>query len=78
MDNEKLVTDYESMTTSLRDWIADRTSKLQERTFGNSLLTVQQQMMEFNLFRTQEKPPKYDNPTLFMIVMISFLSFEIE
>lgn len=59
MDNEKLVTEYETMTTDLRDWIIDRTSKLEERTFGNSLMTVQQQMMEFNLFRTQEKPPKY-------------------
>ena len=59
VDNEKLVTEYETMTTNLRDWIVDRTSKLEERTFGNSLLTVQQQLMEFNLFRTQEKPPKY-------------------
>ena len=59
VDNEKLVTEYETMTTNLRDWIVDRTLKLEERTFGNSLLTVQQQLMEFNLFRTQEKPPKY-------------------
>ena len=58
VDNEKLVNDYEEMTSSLRDWIIERTSKLQDRTFGNSLLTVQQQMAEFNLFRTQEKPPK--------------------
>ena len=59
VDNEKLVNDYETLTSDLKDWIVEKIGKLQDRTFGNSLITVQQQMMEFNLFRTQDKPPKY-------------------
>lgn len=59
VDNEKLVNDYETLTSNLREWIIEKIGKLQDRTFGNSLITVQQQMMEFNLYRTQEKPPKF-------------------
>lgn len=33
--------------------------KLSDRTFANNLVGVQQQMLEFNQYRTQEKPPRF-------------------
>ena len=58
VDNDKLIQEYEITSTTLMKWIQERIEKLRNRSLGNSLLSVQQQNMEFNLYRTQEKPPK--------------------
>ena len=58
LDNEKLIQEYELSSAALMKWIQEKIEKLKNRSLGNSLLSVQQQNMEFNLYRTQEKPPK--------------------
>lgn len=58
-ENNELVKEYEINATDLMKWIQVTTVTLQERDFANTLVGVQQQMMEFNQFRTQEKPPRY-------------------
>ena len=59
-ENNKLITDYDVNADDLIKWIKITTIKLQERNFANTLVGVQQQMMEFNQYRTQEKPPRYN------------------
>ena len=61
-ENNKLVTEYDVNADDLIKWIKVTTIKLQERDFANTLVGVQQQMMEFNQYRTQEKPPRYIFP----------------
>ena len=58
-ENNKLITEYDVNADELIKWIQVTTIRLQEREFANTLVGVQQQMMEFNQYRTQEKPPRY-------------------
>ena len=58
-ENNKLITEYDVNADDLIKWIQVTTVKLQEREYANTLVGVQQQMMEFNQYRTQEKPPRY-------------------
>lgn len=58
-ENNKLITEYDVNADELIKWIKVTTVTLQERDFANTLVGVQQQMMEFNQYRTQEKPPRY-------------------
>lgn len=59
LDNEKLIQEYENLSLNLMQWIQEKIIKLKDRSLGNSLVTLQQQMTEFNLYRIQEKPPKF-------------------
>ena len=59
IENNKLVTEYDITAGDLMTWIQVTTVTLQERDFANTLVGVQQQMIEFNQYRTQEKPPRY-------------------
>ena len=58
-ENNRLISEYDVNAGDLITWIKVTTVTLQERDFANTLVGVQQQMMEFNQYRTQEKPPRY-------------------
>ena len=59
VDNEHLINQYESLASDLMQWIKSKIEILKDRTLSNSLIGVQQQLVEFNTYRIQEKPPKY-------------------
>ena len=59
MENDKLIDEYEKMTSDLLDWITLTIDKLNERVFINSLNGVLQQLNEFNQYRNVDKPPKF-------------------
>lgn len=58
-DVEKMVDDYETLTSSLLEWIRYTIHKLNDRNFPNSLDGVQKELLKFKTYITQEKPPKY-------------------
>jgi spectrin beta len=58
MDNDRMVHEYESLTSDLLKWIESTITSLGERKFANSLTGVQTQLTQFNTYRTVEKPPK--------------------
>ena len=57
-ENSELIEEYEVLATDLLEWIQITIVKLSDRKFANTLVGVQQQMLEFNQYRTQEKPPR--------------------
>ncbi|KAL1138874.1 hypothetical protein AAG570_008936 [Ranatra chinensis] len=59
MDNDRMVQEYEGLTSDLLRWIESTISQLGDRHFANSLVGVQQQLSQFNNYRTVEKPPKF-------------------
>lgn len=59
LDNERMLEEYENLTSDLLEWIKDTIMRLNEREFANSLSGVQSQLLEFNTYRTVEKPPKF-------------------
>ncbi|KAK6634026.1 hypothetical protein RUM44_004633 [Polyplax serrata] len=59
MENEKMIREYETLTSDLLKWIEKTISQLGDRQFANSLHGVQQQLLQFNTYRTVEKPPKF-------------------
>jgi spectrin beta len=59
MDNDRMIKEYESLTSNLLEWIEQTITNLGDRRFANSLNGVQQQLSQFNNYRTVEKPPKY-------------------
>ncbi|KAM7448230.1 hypothetical protein ABFA07_003643 [Porites harrisoni] len=58
-ENSELIEEYEKQATDLLEWIQITIVKLSDRNFANTLVGVQQQMLEFNQYRTQEKPPRF-------------------
>ena len=58
IDNDKLITEYDKVTSDLLRWIRQTIEILNDREFSNSLQGVQQQLLAFNTYRTVEKPPK--------------------
>jgi len=60
MDNDRMIKEYESLTSDLLKWIERTIEQLGDREFANSLVGVQQQLAQFNNYRTVEKPPKFD------------------
>lgn len=59
IETDKLIQDYEQLTSDLLDWIEKTIELLNNRTFSNSLSGVQHQLAGFNTYRTTEKPPKF-------------------
>ena len=55
---EQMKDDYETLVTSLLEWIQNKCVALNDRHFPNSLEGVQQDMLKFKNYRTVEKPPK--------------------
>ncbi|XP_065656363.1 spectrin beta chain, non-erythrocytic 1 isoform X4 [Hydra vulgaris] len=74
VDNENLIKKYECLSEALMEWIQARILILQNHSFGNTLLAVQQQLTEFNLYRTQEKPPKYVDKGNIEVLMFEITS----
>ncbi|KAM4690497.1 spectrin beta chain, erythrocytic [Rhinophrynus dorsalis] len=59
IDTEKMIHNYERLTSDLLTWIEQTILALINRKFANSLLGVQQQLQSFSAYRTTEKPPKF-------------------
>lgn len=59
MENDRMIKEYEGLTSNLLQWIEQTIIALGDRIFANSLMGVQQQLSQFNNYRTVEKPPKY-------------------
>ncbi|XP_065331438.1 spectrin beta chain isoform X2 [Cloeon dipterum] len=59
MDNDKMIAEYESLTSDLLKWIEATIDSLGDRNFANSLTGVQTQLAQFSSYRTVEKPPKF-------------------
>nr|CAD7595507.1 unnamed protein product [Timema genevievae] len=59
MENDRMIQEYEGLTSDLLKWIESTIAALGERQFTNSLVGVQQQLAQFNSYRTVEKPPKF-------------------
>lgn len=59
MENEKLIHEYETLTSRLLQWIESTIDGLSGRQFPNSLDGVKQELSQFNNYRTHEKPPKF-------------------
>ncbi|XP_047735798.1 spectrin beta chain isoform X3 [Hyalella azteca] len=59
MENDRMIHEYETLTSELLKWIEMTIESLNDRQFINSLVGVQQQLGQFNAYRTIEKPPKF-------------------
>lgn len=59
MDNDRMINEYETLTSDLLRWIETTIESLGDRQFANSLVGVQQQLAQFANYRTVEKPPKF-------------------
>lgn len=59
MENEKLINEYELLTSDLLRWIEAKIGDLSDRNYPNSLVGVQDYLVQFNSYRTKEKPPKF-------------------
>ncbi|XP_053331391.1 spectrin beta chain, erythrocytic [Spea bombifrons] len=59
IETEKMIIEYEGLTSDLLTWIEQTISALTNWKFANSLLGVQQQLQAFSAYRTTEKPPKF-------------------
>lgn len=55
---EHMQDDYETLVTSLLEWIRGKTSSLNDRHFDNSLEGIKKDMYKFTEYRVVEKPPK--------------------
>ena len=51
MENDRMIHEYESLTSELLQWIERTISSLGERDFANSLVGVQQQLAQFSTYR---------------------------
>ncbi|XP_073410266.1 spectrin beta chain, erythrocytic [Dendrobates tinctorius] len=60
MDSDKMIYEYERLTSDLLTWIEQTIIALTNWKFANSLLGVQQQLQSFSAYRTIEKPPKFN------------------
>ncbi|XP_043588838.1 spectrin beta chain isoform X3 [Bombus pyrosoma] len=59
MENDRMIHEYESLTSDLLRWIEGTIEALGDRRFANSLVGVQSQLSQFSNYRTVEKPPKF-------------------
>ncbi|XP_072024969.1 spectrin beta chain-like isoform X3 [Amphiura filiformis] len=59
IENDKLIHEYDKITSKLLEWIEQTIEILTDRQFASSLVGVQQQLLAFNTYRTVEKPPKF-------------------
>ncbi|XP_038072907.1 spectrin beta chain, non-erythrocytic 1-like isoform X2 [Patiria miniata] len=59
IENDKLISEYDKITSDLLQWIEQTIMILNDRTFSNNLQGLQQQLLAFSTYRTVEKPPKF-------------------
>ncbi|KAL3083302.1 hypothetical protein niasHS_011104 [Heterodera schachtii] len=74
MENEALVERYEQLSSSLLEWIRAKIGELNDRQFANSLRGVQQQLTGFNIYRMEEKPPRFQEKGELEMLLFSLLS----
>lgn len=58
-ENEKMRNDYLNNTSDMLMWIESTIKQLDDRVFANSLVGVQQQLMQFAKYQVIEKRPKF-------------------
>uniref|UniRef100_A0A914HJH5 Spectrin beta chain n=1 Tax=Globodera rostochiensis TaxID=31243 RepID=A0A914HJH5_GLORO len=74
MENEALVEKYEQLSSALLEWIRAKIGELNDRQFANSLRAVQQQLTGFNVYRMEEKPPRFQEKGELEMLLFSLLS----
>ncbi|KAG9481099.1 hypothetical protein GDO78_010379 [Eleutherodactylus coqui] len=74
MDTDKMIYEYERLTSDLLTWIEQTIIALTNWKFANSLLGVQQQLQSFSAYRTVEKPPKFKEKGELEVLLFSIQS----
>jgi len=59
LDLEHMQDDYDTLVTSLLEWINSKVFDLNDRQYPNSVEGIRKEMNRFTDFRLTEKPPKY-------------------
>ncbi|XP_070505714.1 microtubule-actin cross-linking factor 1 isoform X15 [Chironomus tepperi] len=68
MDSQRKVQDYRETAQQLLYWCREKTSLLQERSFGTTLIELKRLLTELNKFRNEEIPPRHrDKQRLFSV-----------
>ena len=66
MDSQRKTQDYREMAQQLIYWCREKTSLLQERSFGTTLIELKRLLSDLNKFRNEEIPPRHrDKQRLF-------------
>lgn len=60
VEADKKKATYDNLTTTLLEWINAKIVDLEDRNFPNSVEGIQSLFLAFHYYRTQEKPPKYN------------------
>lgn len=74
METEKMIAEYERLTSELLKWIEMKIEALSDRKFANSLTGVQNDLAQFNNYRTIEKPPKFEEKGNLEILLFTLQS----
>ncbi|XP_074602834.1 spectrin beta chain-like isoform X2 [Brevipalpus obovatus] len=74
MDIDRMISDYDKMTSDLLKWIEKKIEELSDRQFANSLQGVQQQLAQFNSYRMAEKPTKFEEKSNLEMLLFSLQS----
>ena len=59
MEVDRMINNYETLTSHLLTWIQNQIAKLSDTDLPNSLPDLQKEMMKFKEYLTIEKPPKF-------------------
>lgn len=59
MESQRRVQDYREMAQQLLYWCREKTSMLQERSFGSTLIELKRLLSDLNKFRNEEIPPRH-------------------
>ena len=71
---EANINKYNGLVTDLLAWIEQQIEKLNDRTFANSLNGVQSNLAEFNHYRLEEKPSKFDEKGAIEVLLFTIQS----
>lgn len=74
LNAEANINKYNDLVTLLLDWIKDQIVKLNSRNFANSLVGVQAELSEFNHYRLEEKPSKFDEKGAIEVLLFTIQS----
>ncbi|CAG5088442.1 Oidioi.mRNA.OKI2018_I69.PAR.g11841.t3.cds [Oikopleura dioica] len=71
---EAKINNYDELVTNLLKWIEEKIEELNDRTFANSIDGVKKDLAEFNAYRLQEKPPKFDEKGAIEVLLFDIQS----
>ncbi len=74
METDRMIDEYEKLTSDLLRWIENKIDDLSDRNFANSLNGVQQDLIQFNNYRTIEKPSKFEEKGNLEILLFTLQS----